>query len=498
MKNLIFNPKYILKKDEGSVLLLPKSTFNIDDDIEGGTMYKIHPIHAAILSFFNGRKEEEAIKEASNFLSVGEHFVKNFTEKIKENEEKIYVGFNGLQIVFPKKILIFSEKVPQENYNPLDFEYENINLGLKRHKTPTDITLMLNNKCATDCIYCYADRRVETNCSIPLGRIFELIEEAKSFGARSFEVIGGEFFLYKHWDRVVEKLHEKNYHPYISTKVPIGEKIVSKLHKLNIKYIQISLDSFNKENIKSILGVKDNYLTNMTKTFDLLEKYGIKVYVHTIMNSKNQNIEDIESLFNFLKNYNNIGYWRLDKAGASLYKGRGVFSYQEFKPDNIKLQKIIKFIIDKEFKSQCNFNIIYEGISEAEVKTGAIRLNSDWNTFFNRSLCTANYSNMFILPDGKVTVCEELYWTERFIIGDALKNSLENIWNSEKAKGLFYLDQTDFPADSPCKTCDMFNDCRLNKGVCYRDVMKAHGIDKWYYPDRKCPKSIEETYEIYV
>ena len=28
---------------------------------------------------------------------------------------------------------------------------------------------------------------------------------------------------------------------------------------------------------------------------------------------------------------------------------------------------------------------------------------------------------MYILPDGKVTICEELYWNEHFIIGDVTK-----------------------------------------------------------------------------
>lgn len=43
------------------------------------------------------------------------------------------------------------------------------------------------------------------------------------------------------------------------------------------------------------------------------------------------------------------------------------------------------------------------------------------------------------MPDGKVTICEELYWHPHFIIGDLKKQTLKEIWNSQKAKDIFIL-----------------------------------------------------------
>ena len=48
----------------------------------------------------------------------------------------------------------------------------------------------------TDCIYCYADRREKIDCTIPLERLYEIIDEAKELDLRAIDVIGGDFFLY--------------------------------------------------------------------------------------------------------------------------------------------------------------------------------------------------------------------------------------------------------------------------------------------------------------
>jgi len=236
----------------------------------------------------------------------------------------------------------------------------------------------------------------------------------------------------------------------------------------------------------------------MKETFDALQEAGITVYVHSIYNKFNETTEDIESLFQFLKNYRNIGVWRLDKAAASLYQGKGIVGYDTFKPDLNKLREIEKYIEDEDFRKKCSFKIIYEGLSESNIPLKEKDNRPNWTAFNNRSLCTANFSQMYILPDGNVTICEELYWTKGYIIGNVLKNSLLEIWNSDTALNLYNVKQEKFPNNTPCKTCETFEQCRKGKGVCIRDILKTNGMDKWYYPDTKCPKAVEGVYKIYV
>lgn len=111
--------------------------------------------------------------------------------------------------------------------------------------------------------------------------------------------------------------------------------------------------------------------------------------------------------------------------------------------------------------------------------------------FNGRNLCTGNVTGLIVLPDGKVTICEELYWNENFIIGDLTKNSIEEIWNSPKAKALFNLSRGELPNNSFCNECPDFEKCRHRLGVCWKEVIACYGKENWGYPDPRCPLAPE-------
>ena len=118
--------------------------------------------------------------------------------------------------------------------------------------------------------------------------------------------------------------------------------------------------------------------------------------------------------------------------------------------------------------------------------------------FAKRAFCTANTRNLVILPDGKVTVCEELYDYPEFIIGDLKKQTIRELWTSQKALSLFQQVQSTFPDDSACKNCEDFVECRQGKGVCYKNILKAYGIANWQYPDPGCPRAGMPTQQFWL
>lgn len=103
--------------------------------------------------------------------------------------------------------------------------------------------------------------------------------------------------------------------------------------------------------------------------------------------------------------------------------------------------------------------------------------------------CSANYSHMVILPDGKVTICEQLYWNPKFLIGDLLKNSIEDVWNSPKAINLAFPKKEHFSDKSICKGCDIFQECMSFPNRCIADVLKGYGDDNSDFPDPRCNKA---------
>ena len=106
-------------------------------------------------------------------------------------------------------------------------------------------------------------------------------------------------------------------------------------------------------------------------------------------------------------------------------------------------------------------------------------------------VCMANTTCISILANGDCSVCEMLYDNPEYLIGNVHNSSIREIWNSEKAMGLYRMTQNLFPEASPCRRCDVFGKCRneYGKRVCYLDIAKS-GKTKWY-PDPRCPEAEE-------
>lgn len=481
MKYISFNPIYVLKPDIGRALLLPAYLDRENGVVKSHSEFIVHPIHAVILNFLNGDDYESTVDRIASFLKVERLVVEHFISTLIDN--KNYVKFHNKKLpssyYFPPMTIITSNHKRKTVFPSEAFLGKGIDIRRKRHNTPTNLILMLNNQCVTDCFYCYADKTHSVGCSIPFERLEQLIEEAREIGVNNFDVIGGEFFLYKHWKNLLITLHKHGYHPYISTKMPLDEEIVMSLSDLNIKDIQISLDTLIEDHLCSILNVRLGYLDKVKQMFQLLNKYHINVFVHTILTSRNDSVEDVKSVFEFISLFDNILDWKLDIAYPSLYKKE---SYNSIKPSPDKVGCINNYLSSVE--KLCNFKIRSKSNT---VELGSLDYPEDAKLFTNRAICSGNYSSFFILPDGNVTICEELYWHEKFIIGNVVNQNLLEVWNSKEALDLFYLSQSMMPKDSKCSSCSIFNECRQGKGVCWKSVLKEYGADKWYYPDPLCP-----------
>ena len=102
------------------------------------------------------------------------------------------------------------------------------------------------------------------------------------------------------------------------------------------------------------------------------------------------------------------------------------------------------------------------------------------------------------MPNGDVTICEQLYWNKNFIIGNVFEQSIENICNSEASIKLAYPDKEDFPKDSACKECELFKHCYHEKrNKCWTNTIKIYGDKNWLNPDPRCIFAPKVTKKIY-
>ena len=485
MKYITFNPKYVLKPDDGRALVLAALVGrNQLEGIEDSFTHVIHPIYAMILIFINGRDVNTCVSDAAKALDVSKDLVLNFVNALLDNPNKIiFKSEKGISSFPPYSIITQSEQIVSKRYTSEIFDYTTIDLCMKRHFTPSTITLMVNNVCVTNCIYCYQDKSRVAKCEISLDRIKEIIYEAYTLRVNTFDVIGGEYFLYKYWKEVLAELRKYNYNPYLSTKMPLKESDVKYLAELNVHDIQISIDTLIEEHLKKSIGVKDGYARDMINTLHLLDSYGIPVMVHSVLTKYNDSIEDMNSVYNVLKHMTHLVDWHVVKGDETLYPKT---KYANIEIENVALTRIANHL--SELVKEGKIAIRYPQAADTQVeKNGSNTQRTAKDEFFGRSFCSGLFSSLYILPDGNVTMCEQLYWNKQFIVGNVKENSINEIWNSQKARSLYFIKQEDIPSDSKCSVCPDFKSCRDVRQVCYREIIKKYGAEKWYYPDVKCP-----------
>lgn len=484
MKKYYLNPNYKIVIESDHVLL--KSSDSKFDAFmsEAHVSNPIHPLQAIIISIIHGKNEFDAIECLSAILSEYNVDYMFFIEQLLGNHKTKSIMYCGYEIMFPKNTILLETELAFE-VELYDYEsfinIKEVRLDSIRPKIPSTLGINTVFKCYTDCIYCFQDRTNPKGCEVmPIEKIQEIVEEAKALGIVNVETMGGETFLYPYWYELYKVLKDNGYGSMLSTKMPLQEKEIKKLHDLQIKKIQISLDSGIPSSLKAILSVNENYLKAISNSIKLLDNYGIGVEIHTIINKYNCNKEDIDSLSLFLSSLRNIKSWKIDFAYSSFfskYKYNSVFANRE---DLNKIRIYIDEIKDQFYFPVHNFDkddlfANYEDTYDY-VTNGA-------------AICPANKSLMNILPNGDVTICEKLYWTEKFIIGNIYDSNIYDVWNGTKAIDLFGFRKKSQVSSSPCSTCESKILCDERIAYCLPNILYKFGPDKWHMPDPQCPKS---------
>lgn len=192
----------------------------------------------------------------------------------------------------------------------------------------------------------------------------------------------------------------------------------------------------------------------------------------------------MSSIFDIIKNLSNLIDWHIVKGDESLYPKD---NYQNIEIKSDDLNKIIDYLEILKREGSVKIHIPERPIGNI-VSQNHSEINSQQVTqFFQRSFCSGLFSSLYILPDGNVTICEQLYWNKNFIIGNVIQHTLAEVWNSDRANAIFFIKQEDIPSDSLCHSCKQFEACRSVRQVCYREIIRKYGTDKWYYPDVNCP-----------
>lgn len=489
------NPAYKFKEDYNNVIITNNNPARYDadryrEDITHGFAWRLHPDLAVLFGFFDGTLP---LDDATKLFCL-QHGTsrEKFLGTVKPcicNEEPVMIPTEDNQwVTIPKNFLIPNTNgIPREKMLAdinIPFIRNNYNLSETRLNVPNSMTLMLNTSCTTDCVYCYADRRFVKN-PLPFPRLLELLKEAYLLGMPYVDVNGGEFFLYPHWRELLAEMRKYDYVPLISTKHPLSEKAVAELKYLNIKNIQLSIDSVNDDELRQMLHVENGYLEKVLEGLRLLDKSGIEVTVRSVITRHNDTEQSLNKTIDVLTSFRNVTHIDFTPAEFSRFKSSD--RYFSTQPRLARLRAILE-----ERGQDCTASLSFKGYEEP--LTVAQRVED----FPSRRMCTGNVQGFFVLPDGKATYCERLYWHPFFILGDLTQQSIMEMWSSKRALARWNFSQEEVRSESPCKTCDEFEKCRRGLGNCWRLAVDAYGDGNYDYPAPNCPKALPPNKDYYI
>lgn len=479
--NYVFNPIYKLRNDKDRILLTNNKTF-----AENEIFYFIHPVHAVLLSYFDGEKDfEDTIKDICVDFNIDNSAAKQIISNIIENEKDVHFRYAGMVFTLPEKILVSnSDNIIRRDLNrdSLIIDGE-LNFKRRRLGYPMNLLICINLRCVTDCVYCYAHRKIDY---IPLHpqKWIDLIYEAKAYGIENIDITGGEFFLNPGWEGIAKALVVCGYAPDISTKIPLTHDVIDRIADTGLETVQFSLDTINQSLAERNLNVGPYYIEKIIDAIKYCDRKGLRVIIKPSLNKETCTVENVNQIIDFARTLKNIERCVFTIIGYSCFKSES--NYLNIRPSLMQIQEVALLVKQRSSEMSCAMYNDNQLFLQSEMR--------NYKKFKNRALCTANVDGLVILPDGQVTICEELYWNRGFLIGDINKNTIDEIWNSEKALKLWNISQEDIPNDSACKTCQAFGECRRGLGVCWKIILAAYGQDKMYNPDPRCPKAPDLKY----
>lgn len=441
---------------------------------------RIHPKLPA------GEVLSDNIKLISDYFRISCEKTNELVSPFIENQTPLRNKFQGIKIAFPKNIIIKQENLKAgKSFTPADMTCEKIDLETKRFfSTPLHLTLMLTNRCVTNCKYCYADTTTRYKEALSTKKIFDLIHEAKNEGVRAFHLLGGEVLLHKDWHLILKETVRLNMQPdIISTKVPITKNIINKFKDAQFTdNIQISFDSVSSNVLQETLCVNNSYIERVKNGIRLLDDNGFKYQIATVLTQYNDNPQAMLDLYSFIKTLKNIKHWNITAARDTLYKKHHEFV--KIKSNRLRVEGLFSYI-EKEIipHSEIRIKLDRSYLDRAYYKS------RKGSKSFEGAGCSALNSHVFILPDGNVTICEQLYWNTNFIIGNVNDNTLTEIWNSPKAMSLANIKKESIQSKSKCRSCQQFQGCFDNRNRCWTDIIKAYGDENWDFPDPRCNKA---------
>jgi MoaA/NifB/PqqE/SkfB family radical SAM enzyme len=451
-------------RDDGDNLLLYKCTYS---DLK----YRVlSPVQALILPFFSGERKWAEIQ------AIWLHLTKssNKAESLRSLEELVgnltapdeIIGLAGP----PSDSFKDQTKVPMPDFSRYRWPAE-------RTSVPVSVLISPTNRCVANCRYCYAERNA---CAeLTTTEWILIFDELAAQSIRIVDLAGADPFMRPDVFDLLRAMVERNFTFSVSTKSHISPASAQRLAELGIGRdlpgasemgMQVSIDSANNRVASSLTGV-NNYLDRAISTTTNLIAAGISPRIKCVLTPYNwEEPEPIVELFSSL----GARRFQFVQYGRSLYRhSDDLFLTHEQK---LSLSETLPVLAGKHPNLEITF----------QDETGDTRTPEEIRTAWEqRAVCTGGRSAMLVLPNGDVSLCEQLPHIPRYVVGNLLLDGLLDIWNGPAVNEFIHPARSKFDGTA-CFACPDFEKCHLGSGYCYRDSFTAFG--SVYDAPPACPR----------
>ncbi|MFC2157499.1 radical SAM/SPASM domain-containing protein [Acidobacteriota bacterium] len=159
----------------------------------------------------------------------------------------------------------------------------------------------LTYRCNFQCHHCLCARIDETEERKELepGDYERVVDEAMKLGALTFGLEGGEPFVHKGWEKIIQRMKPEYNHIIISSNgYLLDEKLVKKCADFRVDTINLSLDSGIPE-LHDVFRRKKGSFVRVMRAIELCKKFKIRVILNTVVHKSNLYTDGLIKLLEF-------------------------------------------------------------------------------------------------------------------------------------------------------------------------------------------------------
>jgi len=206
-------------------------------------------------------------------------------------------------------------------------------------------SIEVSKTCNLRCPFCYANAGIKRDGEMTFDEIVQVIKQAKSAGAKTITVLGGEPLIYSRIRELIDFINDNGLTTLMFTNgTVVTQELADFLFNHNVSVI-VKFNSFDDPQIQeSMVGNVPGVFVKIRETMDLLIKAGFnksnptRLGIETVIT--HENLAQIPKIFRFTRQNNIYPYIELVSPAGRGKEYEGMLSQEEAKDIFYKLLKI--------------------------------------------------------------------------------------------------------------------------------------------------------------